>query len=402
MATHALKDKQFQVYIAGKFFGLHALWMQRMTLGWIAWDISGSASFVGLVSFLNFMPTLVTGPFFGVWVDRVRVQIAAVVTQSLMLVFTLLLLLCLNIGWLNQVVLIILSLLLGIVASAHHPIRMSLAPRLVAKESIGSVISTVAISFNLARITGPALGGWLITQWGIAGCLICQSVFYVPFIIALWLLKPRQSTTPASDQEPFIAAMITGFRYVAKDRLISRALTITGLVAFVVRGVLEMLPVIADGIFERGAAGLGLLLSCAGFGALLAGMAKTFIPDQAPGHFPPAALIASMTGMALVPIVGPNGSWPVTLFLIGCMAFCTTMTAITMQIAVQMDLADDLRGRVMSLWTMTAMGAAAAGAVVLGFLFDQIGFSTTLIITGVLGFISLAFVIFNPEKKPTP
>ncbi len=393
MARHALSYRSFQIYIAGKFFGLHALWMQRMTIGWIAWDMTRSASFVGLVSFINFMPTLLTGPFFGVLVDRVRVHIAAVVTQSLMLVFTALLLVCIYLNILGQAGLIILSLLLGIVASAHHPIRMSLAPRLVDKAAIGTVISTVAILFNLARMTGPALGGWLITKWGITGSLLCQIAFYIPFIFALSILRPRQTIAPAIDREPFIEAMRIGMRHVVKVRLIANALIITGLVAFVVRGVLEILPVIADGVFEKGPVGLGLLLSSAGFGALLAGVAKTLIPTQTAGHIPRLTFFSSVIGMILIPIIGFNGSWNLIIFLISCVAFCTTMTAITLQTAVQMDLPDDLRGRVMSIWTMVAMGAAAAGAMTLGLMFDWIGFATTLKITGIVGLISLLWVL---------
>lgn len=119
---------------------------------------------LSLVSFTNFIPTLIIGPSFGVLVDRVRVHIAAVVTQSLMLIFTALLLVCIYLDILGQAGLTILSLLLGIVASAHHPIRMLLAPQLVNKATIGTAISTVAILFNLARMTGPALGGWLIVK----------------------------------------------------------------------------------------------------------------------------------------------------------------------------------------------------------------------------------------------
>ncbi|MBL4811408.1 MAG: MFS transporter [Rhodobacteraceae bacterium] len=393
LARHALSYRSFQIYIAGKFFGLHALWMQRMTIGWIAWDMTNSASFVGTVSFINFMPTLVTGPFFGVLVDRVRVHMAAVTTQSLMLVFTGLLLLCVQLDLLGKVGLITLSLLLGIVASAHHPIRMSLAPRLVDKAAIGTVISTVAILFNLARMTGPVLGGWLITRWGITGSLLCQILFYIPFIAALAVLRPRQTIAPAAEREPFIDAMRTGMRHVAKVRLIANALIMTGIVAFVVRGVLEVLPVIADGVFTKGPVGLGLLLSSAGFGALLAGIAKTLIPAQQAGHIPRLTFFSSSIGVALIPVLGLTTSWNLTMFLISCLAFCTTMTAITLQTAVQMDLADDLRGRIMSLWTMTAMGAAAAGAMTLGFMFDWIGFAATLKISGAVGLVSLLRVL---------
>jgi len=391
--NHALRYKQFRIYIAGNFFAIHALWMQRMTLGWIAWDTTQSASFVGVVAFINFMPTLVTGPLFGVWIDRIRVQFAAIATQSLMSVITFLLWLCIALDLLDQGGLILFSLLLGIVASAHHPIRMSLAPRLVERSDIGSVISTTAILFNLARMSGPALGGWLITHWGVAGCLLFQVALYIPFIVALTRLHPRENAASGGSAEPFLRALLTGMRHVARVRVIRNSLIVTGLMAFVVRGVLEILPVIADGVFEKGPSGLGLLLASAGIGALLAGMAKTVIPPQTPNKFPMLAIAGSLAGMATVPLVGITPYWPVAMCLIGVLGFCATLTAISLQTAIQMELSDDLRGRVMSLWTMTAIGASAAGSVVLGFSFDLIGFATTLKISGVAGFLYLLFVV---------
>lgn len=117
--------------------------------------------------------------------------------------------------------------------------------------------------------------------------MLCKIAFYIPLFFALAILRRRQIIAPAIDREPFIEAMRIGMRHAAKVSLITNSLIITGLVAFVVRGVLEVLLVIADGVFEKGPVGLGLLLSSAGFGALLTGVAKTLIPAQPAGHISP-------------------------------------------------------------------------------------------------------------------
>ena len=89
MNVAALKYRDFRFYLGGNIFALNALWMQRVTIGWIAWDLTASSSFVGFIAFMNFAPTLVSGPLFGVWIDRVRVKRAALVTQSLMMTIAL-------------------------------------------------------------------------------------------------------------------------------------------------------------------------------------------------------------------------------------------------------------------------------------------------------------------------
>jgi predicted MFS family arabinose efflux permease len=400
MNLGALKYRQFQTYLVGKTFALNSLWMLRMTFGWLAWDITGSASFVGLIAFLFFAPALFVGPLFGVLIDRIRVQYAAVVTQTLLLALTLFLYYAHISGQLNSVIMIGLATFSGLITSAHNPIRMSLAPRLVETPAIGSVITIVAISFNLARLTGPALGGWIISSWGIATCLIVQSVGYVPFIFALSLLRPRQRSAHASKPEPFWTALATGVRYTMSNPVVRRAMLITAIVAFVVRGSLEIMPVVADGIFGRGASGLGILTSSAGFGAVIAGVIRAASPGQSSERLPHWPLIIAAVGLALIPVFGQSTSWALTIALVAWLGFSATTTAIATQTTVQIGLSDELRGRVMSLWTMTSMGMAAVGVFVLGVLTDYLGFATTTCLSGILGLVLLICVIRHEWVHP--
>lgn len=393
MNLAALSFRNFRIYLGGNIFSLNALWMQRVTIGWIAWDLTQSASFVGLIAFLNFAPTMVTGPLFGVLVDRVNVKQAARVTQSLMLAIATGLYLCYDFGLLNEYVLALITGLSGLVSSAHNPVRMSLTPRLVAREAVSSVINIAAINFNLARLTGPALGGWIIAVWGVDTALLVQVFFYVPFLFAIGFLNPRDRQQTRRDEVSFFSALSVGIQHSLANTQIRDALMITGLFAFILRGTLEILPVIADGVFHQGAAGLGILTASAGFGALMAGMAKVLMPGQVAGQLPKPALVATLIGIALVPVLGLSRSWDLSILIITCLGFAGTLSGISMQTAIQMDLDDDLRGRVMSLWVMVGIGAAAAGAVFLGFLTDEIGFSMALGSTGMVGIILLVILL---------
>ncbi len=389
MNISALRYRDFRIYIIGNMFALNGLWMQRVTLGWIAWDLTSSASYVGFVAFLNFAPTIIIGPLFGVLVDRIKVQSAALITQASMFLLALALFASFSLGHLGLILLPILSSLSGIVASAHHPVRMSLAPRLVERSAVASVVAFTAINFNLARLTGPALGGWIIANWGVGQSLFIQVLCYLPFIFAIYFLQPRQRSSGKNNSEPFLRELSIGFRHVFHTKLIRQAVIITGIFAFIIRGTFEILPVLADGVFDTGAIGLGLLTSSAGLGALIAGMTKALMPGQIPGRLPRLALVSAAAGTGLVPLIGNSYSWHLTLFLIGCLGFTASISAISMQTAIQVDLDDDLRGRVMSLWVMTGIGATALGSIVLGFLIDQIGFAPALSWVGSLALLFL-------------
>ena len=393
MNLSALTSKDFRIYICGNIFASNAVWMQRVTTGWIAWDLTSSASFVGMVAFVNFIPSLLAGPLFGVLVDRVRVKQAAIFTQFLSFMIAISFYAFFVLGILNELNLLFLTLCAGTVVSAHSPVRMSLGPRLVDSTSVASVVALGAINFNLARLTGPAIAGWIIAFYGIEASLFVQILCYPPFILALSFLRPRRELALNARKEAFMKALISGIVYSFKSPPILKALLITALSSFLLRSVLEILPVIADGLFERGATGLGLLTSCAGFGALLAGMVKAFSSSQPSGVLPKYVPVSIFFGFVFIPLIGLCGSWYLTLGFISYLGFAGTLSGISLQSTIQMELEDSFRGRVMSLWTMAAIGGTALGAVFLGWFTDYLGVVPALGLTGSLGCLLLVILL---------
>ena len=393
MNLSALTSKDFRIYICGNIFASNAVWMQRVTTGWIAWDLTSSASFVGMVAFVNFIPSLLAGPLFGVLVDRVRVKQAAIFTQFLSFMIAISFYAFFVLGILNELNLLFLTLCTGMVVSAHSPVRMSLGPLLVDSTSIASVVTLSAINFNLARLTGPAIAGWIIAFYGIQASLFVQILCYPPFLLALSFLRPRRELALNAQKEAFMKALTSGILYSFKSPLILKALLITALSSFLLRSVLEILPVIADGFFGRGATGLGLLTSFAGFGALLAGMIKAFSSSQPPGILPKYVPVSIFFGFVFIPLIGLCGSWYLTLGFISYLGFAGTLSGISLQSTIQMELEDSFRGRVMSLWTMAAIGGTALGAVFLGGFTDYLGVVPALGLTGSFGCLLLVILL---------
>lgn len=393
MNIAALKFQDFRIYLAGNTFALNGIWMQRVTIGWIAWDLTSSPGFVGLVAFASFAPTMITGPLFGVLIDRVEVKRAAIITQSLLLLLALAMFISFVMGLLGPVLLTILTALSGIVASAHNPVRMSLAPRLVDKEAVASVIALTAINFNIARLSGPALAGWIIATKGVDTTLLIQVLCFLPYIFAIFFLHPRERNASTKTIEPFFTSLIEGAQHVYHTPIIRQALILTALFAFTIRGTLEILPVLADGVFSKGPAGLGLLTTSTGVGALLAGMTKAILPSQQKGRLPHLALVCALIGIGLVPLLGYSSSWTLSLILVSLMGYTVSIAAISVQTAIQIDLDDNIRGRVMSLWVMAGIGAAATGAGTLGLATDITSYTQALTTAGTIGFLFLAVFI---------
>jgi MFS family permease len=158
------------------------------------------------------------------------------------------------------------ALAIGITSSAHHPVRMSLGPRLVPREMVQHVVAVTALNFNLARLVAPVLAGWIIAGAGAGSRSGWRCCATFPMLAILPGLRPRD--LPPRDRAPFLAELRGGVRYAAEAPMIREALILTLVFATLVRGALEVLPVLADGAFGQGAAGLGMLTAAAGAGAL--------------------------------------------------------------------------------------------------------------------------------------
>ncbi len=377
MNISALKFPQFRRYLIANIISLNGLWVQRITIGWIAWELTGSASFVGFIAFLSYIPTMLTGPVFGVLVDRINLRHAAMATQTLFFLIAFSAYLLQNLGLLTPVSLSIIAIIIGIVTSAQHPIRMAFTPRLVPKEHVGSVIVLIALNFNLARVLGPAIGGVIIARSGVELALLVAALAYLPAILTIATLKHRRRNRPDT-KTSILSDFIDGLKFIKASSFITNAMIITGLFSLTARGALEILPTIADGGFGKGATGLGILTAAAGVGALSAALLQSFAKSPESGKLPASALAAAILGPVFVLFLGATNIWPLAIASVAGLGFFGTMVGISMQTGIQMQLDDSIRGRVMSLWAMIALGATATGSIAIGALIDLVGLELTL------------------------
>ncbi len=399
IAGGAFGDRQFRLFFGGVFFAVQAIWIQRVTLSWLAWERTGSAAVVGLVASLSLLPALVAGPLFGVMADRVDIRRAAFATNGGMaLLLVVLALVASNVGAAG---LAVAALAIGVISAAHNPIRMSLGPRLVDAEMVQHVVAVTALNFNLARLTAPVFAGWIIATAGGDTALWIAAACYVPMLLTLPVLHPRD--LPMRPPASFLADLLEGVRYALATPLIRLALVITMMFSSVARGALEVLPVLADGGFARGATGLGYLTAAAGGGALVSAVLKATGVGAAGQRIPVMVWVAAFTGQGAVMAMGMAPSWPMALAATALTGMTSTWLGVSLQAAIQSDLPDAYRGRVMSLWIVMGIGTVAIGALTIGTLADALGIGPALTWSGLVGAAAMALValgVRRNEKRP--
>ncbi|MBM2576968.1 MFS transporter [Jannaschia sp. Os4] len=381
----ALRHPGFRLWFAAAVPFVLSLWAMRVIFGWLAWELSRDAGFVGLVAALGLVPIVVAGPVFGALVDRVDVTWALRLSSGSMAAVTAAAAVAQGAGVMGEDLLCALALALGLATAMHHPVRMSLGPRLVPPgAAVASVVALGAVNFNVARLVSPVATGAALVVWGAAPTLMLAAVGMAPLGLVAGRLHPRPLDRPRTGA--LGAAMREGVAHVLRAAPLRRAFALTALMSVVLRGYLELLPVMASGVHERGAEGLGLLTAASGAGALLAAAGRT---GGARGGVVPALL----AGMAVMAGIGMWTSWAAALAGTALVGAASTWCGVGLQQAVQDALPDDLRGRVMSLWVVAALGAVALGAGLLGVLAQAVGLPAACVVGGVAGVaLALPFV----------
>jgi len=383
----ALNEVAFRRYFPASWFSSLGSWMLRFLLGWSAWDLTASASWVGITAALMLAPALLLSPWFGILSDRINPRYGLVAS---MLVHGIIALGGAAALWANAFgipVLLALALAMGVVTSGHSPMRLALIPLLVERAALPSAVGLSATTFNIARILGPALGAALIASSGPALAFMLAGVMFA--IAAAILLKIHGiGIREPRPREPFLQQFTAGLRYVRAEPAIQLIFAFTVLNGMLGRTVVELLPAFAGGFLGGGAKELATLTACAGLGSIVGGLILTRQQADTASLLNLVAL--AIAGAALLMLGLFLGS---DLYRLGALIFAlslfTTIAGTGCQTIIQLCLEERYRGRVLSLWTLFAMGGPALGSAALGALTDIFGYTPVFTVAAGAGWLVL-------------
>ncbi|MCB1834803.1 MAG: MFS transporter, partial [Geminicoccaceae bacterium] len=209
----AFREAAYARYVAGNSVSLVGNWMQRTATGWLAWDLTGSSAWLGIVAFADLFPALLIGPVGGVLADRHDRRLLMLAFQSAMFAVAILLWLAAGAGMLGIHLLLVLTTLHGVLVGLNQPARLSLIPQLVRGDLIGPAIAINSMVFNGARFIGPAIAGLIIATFGTSWAFFVNALTYIPFLLALSTIRPIPDERHAT-RAPFLTQIAEGIRYV--------------------------------------------------------------------------------------------------------------------------------------------------------------------------------------------
>ncbi|MCB1743910.1 MAG: MFS transporter [Gammaproteobacteria bacterium] len=397
--TATLSQALYRTYAIGNGISLVGLWIQRIAVGWLTWDLTHSGAWLGLIAFADLCPALIVGPLGGVFADRWDRLRIIFVAQSLAMLQAALLFGLTEAGLMSMPLLFALVLAGGVVMAFNQPARLALVPSLVGTEHLPTAVAINSIVFNLARFVGPAIAGVLILRLGVGSAFAANALSYLALLIALVHISrrlPAPLGVAAAGKPSLSAAFTEGFRHAISHPGIAVLLFMAAAMSIGTRPLVELMPGIADGIFARGAAGLATLASAVGIGAILGGL---WLAGRGAGGRLRRVLLANTLGTALCTIAFVlSPSFEIAIIAATLYGASMVLSGISVQTMLQLSLDGAYRGRVMSLYGLVIRSGPALGALLMGLASELMGLRVPLLMGCVLVFVVWIWVFKRRDR----
>ena len=376
----ALRARDFRIYFAGQLVSVAGTWMQQIAMAWLAYKLTHSALVLGLLGFSSQVPILLFAPLGGVWSDRVDRRRLMMATQALAMLQALALAVLAWQGWATPALLLGLAFVLGCINAVDVPVRQSLVVHLVSDRTLlPNAIALNSFMMNATRFVGPALAGLVVAHAGEAVCFLLNAASYLAVLLALAALHTRPGR---GIPKPALDALREGLAYTFSHRDIRLFLLRVAAVSFLVAPYVVMMPLYARTVLGGDARTFGLLVSSAGAGSLLASLflaSRVSIDGLARGVMVAAVLAGAALALFALNSV-PILAYPILMAL----GFSVVLVAAGSNTLLQNWVRDDMRGRVMAIFSVAFLGIAPLGSLAMGSLAHLIGIRPTLFVFGTI------------------
>lgn len=380
LALRALAHRNYRLFIAGQLVSLIGTWMQTVAQSWLVYRLTGSALQLGLIGFTSQIPTLFFAPAGGVLADRWPRRRVVILTQTAMMVLAFVLAALTMTGAVRLWHVFVLAFFLGIANAVDMPTRQSFVIEMVGgREDLSNAIALNSSMVNGARLVGPAVAGVLVAAVGEGWCFFLNGVSFLAVIGGLAMMRipptPRESAPGGA-----LGRMVEGFRYVAKTPPVRALLLLLAGVSLLGMPYTVLGPVIAEEVLHGGPRAYGLLMSAAGVGSLLGAVALA-INRRTSRLLAWVPVGAAGFGVALILFSFSRVFWLSAALLVPA-GVCMMVQMASVNTLVQSMVPDQLRGRVMSVYTMAFLGMAPFGSLLAGFVAHPLGAPATIAMGG--------------------
>jgi len=380
-SLRALQSRNLRRYFIGQGVSMIGTWIQSVAFMWLAYRISGSTWFTGLIGFLASAPHMFLTPLAGVMGDRVNRRKLLITVLSLMAAISVALALLSGLNLVTMPALATIAFMSGVCSASEIPTRQSIFIQLLDNgEDLPNAVALNSILMNGTRLIGPSIGGVLIAAFGETVCFVINAVTYAAVVGALMGMKanPRPKREPSHP----LHDLADGWRYSMGSLTIRRMLFTLAALSLSISPYGTLMPAVVVKTFGRGAETVGLFIGAVGLGAFIAAVALAMRPNvRGLGKW-----------IALAPVIAGVGAigfgfsrWiPLSFALLLLEGYGMFMLGATCNTIMQTIVDEEKRSRVLSYYAMFFVGSAPIGHYLGGWLADHIGAPMTFVVGGAI------------------
>jgi len=350
-AFSALRHRDYRYYWFGMLsavMGLQILWVGQ---AWLVYDMTRSPLYLGLVGFAQAVPTILLTMFGGVIADRVDRRRLLLLTQSLNAIIVLWLAILLALGWIEVWHLLLAAFLAGAIGAFDQPARMAFTPQLIPREELVNAIALQQMIWQGTRIIGPAIGGVLISTIGIQSCFFITAAAVGGMVLCIAMVRAKHIPAERAEGKHMGHDFMEGIAFIRGQSVVAALIGLTFFNSLFGMSHQVLLPIFAREVYEVGSDGYGLLMGIAGVGAFFSSMLIASMGNYR--HKGAMLLLGAVAfGVSLV-VFALSHSFMLSLVIMLVSGFVNSLYMTTASASVQMIVPNDLRGRVMGVYSLT-------------------------------------------------
>ena len=389
--TPATSSHPFVLYAVGQAVSSTGSWMQRMAIGWLAWDLTQSVAWIGAIALTELVAALWVAPLAGVVTDRSNPY--RLLFQYCGMAVTLTLFAVTVTGAMTIELLWLLALADASWQGLSQPARAVAIGFLADRRHMARAVAANSIAFNVARAAGPALAGFVIVHAGTAAVFLVDGASFTVLILVLMRLRTSLDRPGAASGRSVLQDLVGGYRYVARTPAVATVFLLAMAFSVLGRPFTELFPAIAGDMLGGGPGVLSTLMSLQGVGALVGGM--WMLRRRSTDRLVTVTYLAGIGMAGALVAFCLVGDRTAALALVVLAGLCHVMCNIGMQSLAQLFSDSMFRGRTMALYGLIFRTGPAASAALIGLGAGWLGLPLLIGLAAALCAVSLLVIALS-------
>lgn len=394
----AFSHRNFRLFWSGQVISLVGTWMQNTALNWLVYSMTNDRFLLGLMNAVQFTPFFIFSLYAGLVVEKYPKRKLIIFTQSFQLIFALILFALVYFEKINYPTVLVILFGIGCIQTLDNPSRQSFVVEMVeGREHLLNAIALNSAAFNSARLIGPAISGMVMAQLGAKWCFFLNAISFIAVLIGLFMMimedKPTRKSDKARDNKKDI---LEGIKYILNTPKLLYTFVSLSIIPTFAMNFNILIPPYAKDVLSLREGGYGILLSSLGLGALISALtvAAKGKKERAFNY----QLIGSLGLSIALVLTGLTSQYPISILCLAICGFFMIMYNTTSNSVLQLNSPDNMRGRIMSVYSLIFGGLIPFGSIYAGAVSKYMGPQYTFIISGGICFLGFMLLFFKRRE----